>query len=415
MNILLSSVDFLPRIGGISLMTHYLGLALAAQSHKVVVFAPKFPDDVVSKVAADTLDEANTAYEIVWDDRYHHPVKEGAGLERFRNDTLPILNGLHNLHAFDRAIVLHFDTYGAAIEAFCTNANVPMSVFVHGFELTSLYSRRATLAQFAARLSNAGQSRRDAALNTLKAADEILTNSNFTAQALQKLTRLKGHPIGCGLSPNLEAVARSDCDDIDKWRHGAKARLDQAFPVAKGKTVISTVARLTKHKNVALLVDAVARDPDLFAIIVGDGPELPSLQRQAKQTACAERVAFVGMATEKEKTEYLMASDVFALLSLRDPSGAVEGFGIALLEAIACGAVVVSTGTGGMADIVRHRETGLITPNDPQKLAEMIRLVASDNALSKTLAMRAKALINERYNWQSIALRMTNRWQSAAS
>lgn len=411
MNILLVSVDFLPKIGGISLMTHYLALALAAQSHNVVVFAPRYHDDAGSQPADDALNVARGRYEIFWDQRYQQPVKEGAGLTLLADQTVPLLQALHAKHAFDHALVLHFDTYGLATQKFCAAYDVPMSVFVHGTELSSLYNRRTALAHLITRLTKAGPSRRDAMLQTLKSADEVLTNSHFTAQTVRTHTGLRGHAVGCGLSPGFEEMA--GIIDADERRTAARAQLTAALPGANDKTIITTVARLTPHKNVRLLIEAVAREPALFALIVGNGPQREELEALARQLGAADRVHFTGMVSEDEKTDYLLASDVFALLSTQQRGGAVEGFGIALLEAIACGAVPVSTGTGGMVDIVRHQETGMITPNDPQKLAEIVMHIANDKPLAKALAAQGKALIKQRYNWQAVALQMTQRWQSA--
>ncbi|HXR49955.1 MAG TPA: glycosyltransferase, partial [Verrucomicrobiae bacterium] len=99
--------------------------------------------------------------------------------------------------------------------------------------------------------------------------------------------------------------------------------------------------RLLPHKHVDILLAAIAevrqRRPDIRCTIIGDGPDMVRLKRQARQLGIAARIRFEGFMEQPDDVLAAMkASKVFVLPSSR------EGFGIALLEAYACGLRVVT-------------------------------------------------------------------------
>jgi glycosyltransferase involved in cell wall biosynthesis len=100
------------------------------------------------------------------------------------------------------------------------------------------------------------------------------------------------------------------------------------------------VGRLVAHKGVDLLIDAVAilkTEIPLRVLVVGDGPEKPSLENQAIEKGLSTIIQFRSDVVEQTEVFALMkAARVFVFPSLR------EGFGIAPLEALACGARVVT-------------------------------------------------------------------------
>ncbi len=183
--------------------------------------------------------------------------------------------------------------------------------------------------------------------------------------------------------------------------------VDAAGPADEGSDVVFA-GRLIREKHVDVLLRALAllreRIPDLRAVVVGDGPERPALERLARDLGLEDAVAFTGFLPDHEHVIAAMkASRVFALPSTR------EGFGIAALEAMACGLPVVTADhpRNAVRDLVSDR-TGLLCRLTPEDLAEAIA-AALDSYPSQAPACRAAA---EGFDWELIAERLEKVYQS---
>ena len=186
-------------------------------------------------------------------------------------------------------------------------------------------------------------------------------------------------------------------------------RLVQRVPEARGKTeVVSAgvdltrfpllpapgdgarpsflcVGSLTQGKNVIRLADAFERVAEGTLTFVGDGPLRPALEGRAN-------VAVVGRVPQDELPRYLAAADVVCQPSL------VEAFGLATLEAMACGRSVVATRIGGPPEFVTPEAGILVDPEDVDAIAAGMRAAASlpcPNARARSAAeghdLRAQA------------------------
>lgn len=113
-----------------------------------------------------------------------------------------------------------------------------------------------------------------------------------------------------------------------------------------------TCSRIVQYKRIDLLVDAFLKRPDIELVIAGDGPELPSLRERAR---LASNIRFLGRRTDAEVRELLQKARAFMF-------AANEDFGIAPIEAQACGTPVIAFGQGGALETVRgldeERPTG---------------------------------------------------------
>jgi glycosyltransferase involved in cell wall biosynthesis len=150
-------------------------------------------------------------------------------------------------------------------------------------------------------------------------------------------------------------------------------RIAAVAPAAESSDVIFT-GRLIREKNVDVLLRALVpireEVPDLRALIVGDGPERPALEALARDLGLAGAVTFTGFLPDYNAVIAAMkASRVFVLPSTR------EGFGIAALEAMACGLPVVTTDHPGNAagDLVVPGVNGYRSRLSAGEMGERIR------------------------------------------
>lgn len=166
--------------------------------------------------------------------------------------------------------------------------------------------------------------------------------------------------------------------------------------------LILTVARLTAQKSLDTLIDALAilrgRGIDTRLEIIGDGPERTALEQYARDLHLQGRVEFLGELPPKDLPAHYAACAVFVLPSVR------EGMGLVLAEALLCGAPVVAANFGGVTDIVRDGETGLLFPaRDARALAVAIERLLDDRALAMRLAVNGAARARERFTRERVA------------
>ncbi len=186
-----------------------------------------------------------------------------------------------------------------------------------------------------------------------------------------------------------------------------------------GHQIILFVGSLThthSYKGVDYLLRALRyikpAFPDANIVVVGDGPLRPYLQAIANRQGAGDRVHFVGQVSRDELRAYYAAASVSVLPSITR----AEGFGLVLLEAMACGRPVVGSSVGGIPYFLRHRENGiLVPPKDPEAIAEAVIEILSDQALAKELGRRGRALVEEVYCLRAMVDRTLELYSQLAS
>jgi glycosyltransferase involved in cell wall biosynthesis len=174
------------------------------------------------------------------------------------------------------------------------------------------------------------------------------------------------------------------------------------------------LGRLRRYKRVDLLLKAVARlRQDGLPVrlrIAGRGPHEGALRAEAAALGLgSDAVQFLGFISEEEKLSLLQTSWVHLLTSPR------EGWGIANLEAAACGTPTVASDAPGLRDSVRHGETGFLVPHgDVAALAQQIRTLVSDPELRARQGAQARAFALG-FQWDRSALAMGNALEAVAS
>jgi phosphatidyl-myo-inositol dimannoside synthase len=170
------------------------------------------------------------------------------------------------------------------------------------------------------------------------------------------------------------------------------------------------VGRLSVQKGAADLLRALAElartRPSLRATIIGDGTERARLEQSARELGVAERVTFRGSRDTRDVARAYRTASVLAVPSTVGAAGEREGFGLVAVEAMLAGLPVVATATGGLVDIVRDGETGLLVQaGNPSAMAGALARLLSDPAAARAIAERARADVTRRFAPSAIAER----------
>ncbi len=175
---------------------------------------------------------------------------------------------------------------------------------------------------------------------------------------------------------------------------------------AMEQPIVLTVARLDKQKGLSHLLQAAARVPEATFVIAGDGPERARLESQARELQLGQRVVFLGH--RRDIPVLLSGCDLFVLPSL------YEGLPLSALEAMVAGKPVIATAVGGTDEAIIHGVTGLLVPPaDAAALAEAIRRLLSDPALSRRLGMAGKDRVHRHFSLDTMVRSVTNVYDGA--
>ena len=135
---------------------------------------------------------------------------------------------------------------------------------------------------------------------------------------------------------------------------------------AKGEKILvhtSNFRQVKRVTDVIKIFDIVQKEIQSKLLLIGDGPDRSECERLTRQLDLNDKVKFLGK--QEGLVEILSCSDLFVI-----PSQS-ESFGLAALEAMACGLPVISSSVGGLPELVKHNESGFIAEiGDVERMAK---------------------------------------------
>lgn len=187
---------------------------------------------------------------------------------------------------------------------------------------------------------------------------------------------------------------------------GPVNRIDKRYGL-RGKRVVIFTGKLIPTKGVKYLVRAAQRI-DAEVIIVGDGPERKSLERQAKTNP---RVHFSGYITSDLLPEFYRRADVLVVPSVWD-----EPLGLISLEAMSSGTPVVASNKGGIGLAVKHGHTGyLVRARSAKAISEAVNGILKDPSLREKMSQNARAFIERKFSWEVIVQQFVPHYAAVAA
>ncbi len=159
-----------------------------------------------------------------------------------------------------------------------------------------------------------------------------------------------------------------------------------------------------------VLIEAVVRArkeiPNLRLSLAGRGTMTAQLEKLVRRHALEKYVEFNGYIDNRDIYSFIKKHHMVAVPSRQ------EAFGVAALEGSMCGRPVIATSVGGLPEVIRHDETGLLVPpDDPDKLAEAIVRLARSPELMRKMGQAGHAYAKESFAWRDSLDRMSRLYE----
>lgn len=215
---------------------------------------------------------------------------------------------------------------------------------------------------------------------------------------------------------NLDEFKFTPLEKITDFDRRSLPHVAEGGVKKKKDFVIGIVSRITPLKGHADLFRAVAiifrKIPNIKVLVVGDSPiSKPGYKEElevlARRLGIGPIVDFMG--SREDIPAVLSKLDVLVL-----PTRTPEAFGRVIIEAQAAGVPVVAAKVGGITDIIKDGENGLLVPpEDPQSIADALLKLYKDRGLGRSLALKARQIVEEKYSLQSMVEKTVNLYEEA--
>ncbi|NJR70277.1 MAG: glycosyltransferase family 4 protein [Synechococcales cyanobacterium CRU_2_2] len=225
------------------------------------------------------------------------------------------------------------------------------------------------------------------------------------------------------MQQEVSAIHRYSGNAIDVVANGIRAekkRLQADFDIPTfrrryaedDEKIFYYVGRITYEKGISVLLNAAHRVLHQLKgklVIIGGG-NTDHLQRQARMLGIADRCVFTGFMSEEDLDRFQAIADCAVFPSLYEP------FGIVALESFAARVPLVVSDAGGLPEVVRHRETGIVTERgNVESLAQGILDVLEHRVDTQRLVQRAYAELEGRFSWAKLAKQTEKSYEVVAT
>jgi phosphatidylinositol alpha-1,6-mannosyltransferase len=365
MVILIVSVDFPPHTDGVSTVSHELATRLAGYGEEVIVIGPK--------AEGDREYDRKQKFKVIRTPWYEY------GYLRF----LPILFVMpYAIFRYRVKLVLPMNiAYGGTIAYFLSGImDFKYAMWAYGYEF--------------------GKFEKNSLMKRLYL--KIYEKALFVAAITDFV---KTHLIQFGVASEKVILVKPGTDPAKYYPLSGDTTFKRKYGLTEGRKIILSVGRLVERKGVDMTIRALKRVKQAMSnvlyLVVGDGPYRQRLEEIASEEGVEGMVKFVGRISDEELVKFYNVCDLFIMASRTIvEKGDVEGYGIVFLEANACGKPVIGGRDGGMSEAIEDGVTGLLVDSHhPDKIAEGIIRILSDERYARELGENGRRRVVESHNW----------------
>lgn len=230
-----------------------------------------------------------------------------------------------------------------------------------------------------------------------KYGEKIL--STVTSKIITVSVALKDDLVRNFGIPENKIVSIYNGIDVNKFTIPANAKkAREKYGVNPDTVTVGTLARMAPQKGLEYFIKAVpliSLKDNIKYLIAGDGPQLAFLKSLVSELGLNEKICFTGFI--KNVPEFMSCLDVFVVPSI------AEGLSITTIEAMTAGLPVIASRTGGLPELVKHGETGLLVePRDPVELAKAISKLLTDRTKRHMMGSCAKRKALEMFSHETM-------------
>ena len=231
--------------------------------------------------------------------------------------------------------------------------------------------------------------------------DKIITGSEFSKKQLINEWGIKEEKI------EVVCYGVSECYSPEE----KNVRLENKYQT-QGKKVLLYLGALKKRKNLFFLLECLKGLSELsgkewICLVSGRGKDAGELKKQTELLGLSHKVKFCGYIPEDEKVSMLNLCDIFLFPSL------LEGFGMAAVEAMACGKPVIALKNASLPEIIKNGETGfLVSPGDKKEYISSLSYLIESNKECVEMGVKAASHVKKTFNWDKCAEKVMSSYKN---
>jgi glycosyltransferase involved in cell wall biosynthesis len=226
---------------------------------------------------------------------------------------------------------------------------------------------------------------------SLRQSEVITANSTHTASLVKKASQRTAEIVPWGATVKVEPSSKQD---------------PQAIPL------LLFSGRLIERKGVNFLLramPAILAERQARLVITGDGHCRREWEDLTRELGLREAVTFAGFVSNEQLGSLFRSCSVYVHPAIYDSRGDTEGLGVVLVEALSHRKPVVASKVGGIVDVIKDGETGLLVPEkDPEAIAEAVLRLLKDPDYADRLGEQGCAYATDYFNWDRIMDRYEN-------
>jgi len=359
MNILLLVSEFPPTIGGLANYSYNIAKHLKKDNNVSISIPPSYPS--IKKYAAN----------------FHYVTSVSKRIKE-----------LKKAKGIDIVYAISFRPQFSAIGLYVKILNLPL--ISHGVGLDTYSSHPFYIL---------------ARKTVYSISDQLICGANFQKEIMSSegAPREKIHVILGGVD---RTIFRPRDNQRDQFRR---------FSKVEDKFILLSLGRLIKRKGFDDIIRALTHledIEDILLLIVGDGPEKPSLIELVDTLRLKEKVKFLCFVPSDNIPKFYNIANLF-VAPFRIIGRDLESFPLVTMEAQACGVPVISTNTAGVPELVENRKSGFIVQmNSPKEIAEKIRILYEDRRLRSSMSKNAQKRA-ELFDWKVVVTKIEDVLQTA--